>query len=451
MLRSRPHDGSTVRFCKQCLAPVFVVAWFACLVNCCYGSSRRVTPTVKAVAENRGAVVNIRGLKSVVDDSTGFEDPTKRVNGMGTGVVVDARGYIITNHHVIDGVRRIQVTLDNGRVYLGRLIARDATTDLAVVKIDCQDELPVIRIGTSRDLMLGEPVIAIGNAYGYPHTVSEGIISALDRTVQVSDTQQYHRLIQTNASINPGNSGGPLLNIDGQMVGINVAVRVGAQGIAFAIPVDVVMTVAGRLMNSQQLSGIRHGIEGETTISGEDSRFVVKRVEPGSPAASTGMQEGDVIRRIGNTDVVRQLDVERAIVGLRKGGELKCHVIRAESPIEVTLVLDESKEESPADRCWRALGLRLRTMSDEQFQRMKSATYRGGMYVVEVNPQSAAGRRGMRAGDVLVGIHRWQTVSMENVEYVLRRGNLGQQGEVEILYLRNQEELVATVPGSQLR
>ena len=142
-------------------------------------------------------------------------------------MLIDSRGYIVTNHHVVDGVREILVTMADGQRHVAKLVARDMETDLAIIKIDAPAPLPVIPIGTSSDLMAGETVIAVGNAYGYEHTVTRGIVSALHRAVQVSDAQFYDDLIQTDASINPGNSGGPLLNIDGDMIGINVAVRAG--------------------------------------------------------------------------------------------------------------------------------------------------------------------------------------------------------------------------------
>ena len=197
-------------------------------------------------------MVNIRGEKTVGPGgatATGGEN-AHRVNGMGTGVVIDPRGYILTNYHVVEGVREIQVTLSDESRFVATLVARDLETDLAVIKIAAPDKLPVITAGTSSDLMAGESVIAVGNAYGYENTVTRGIISALHRAVQVSDAQYYDDLIQTDASINPGNSGGPLLNIDGEMIGINVAVRAGAQGIGFAIPVDKVMNVAATLLGS---------------------------------------------------------------------------------------------------------------------------------------------------------------------------------------------------------
>lgn len=185
----------------------------------------RRTAIVRAIESCRDSVVNIHGEKVVTDESS---DDERRVNGMGTGVIIDCRGYAVTNFHVVDGVRDIEVTLASGRTVAARLISHDRRTDLAVIKIDSATPLPVINTGTSSDLLIGETVLALGNAFGYEHTVTRGIISALHRNVDVNPTQRYEDLIQTDASINPGNSGGPLLNINGQMIGINVAVRAGA-------------------------------------------------------------------------------------------------------------------------------------------------------------------------------------------------------------------------------
>jgi len=209
------------------LAAAFVAATAG---NPATASEARRSPIVRAIESQRDAVVNIHGQKLV--GSPGEENgELKRVNGMGTGVVIDARGYVVTNFHVVEGVRRIEVTLSSGRTTAATLVSHDPRTDLAVIKLAVDGPLPVVTIGTSSDLMIGEDVLALGNAYGYEHTVTRGIISALHRSVEVSRTQRYDDLIQTDASINPGNSGGPLLNADGQVIGINVAVRAGAQGI----------------------------------------------------------------------------------------------------------------------------------------------------------------------------------------------------------------------------
>ncbi|MCG8586690.1 MAG: trypsin-like peptidase domain-containing protein, partial [Pirellulales bacterium] len=173
-------------------------------------SELRRSAIVKAVQAARSSIVNIHGKKTVRATDAYDSGQFKQVNGMGTGVVIDRRGYIVTNNHVIEGVQQINVTLANGRTYIARVVSRNKTHDVAVIKIKTPKDLPVIKIGTSSDLIPGEDVVAVGNAYGYEHTVTRGIISALHRDVPISDTQKYEDLIQTDASINPGNSGGPL-------------------------------------------------------------------------------------------------------------------------------------------------------------------------------------------------------------------------------------------------
>src|SRR5688500_1345306 len=221
---------------------------------------------------------------------------------MGTGVIIDDRCYVLTDDHVVEGVQKIQVTLAERASYVARSGSHDPTTDLAIIKMDCK-ELTVIEIGTSSDLMTGEPVIAVGNAFGYEHTVTRGIVSALHRTVQVTETQSYEDLIQTDASINPGNSGGPLLNIDGQMIGINVAVRAGAQGIGFAIPIDKALSVATDLLSTRRIDRTWHGLVVDATTSPSIDGALVREVLDESPAAAIGLRPGDIIKSIASKPI----------------------------------------------------------------------------------------------------------------------------------------------------
>ena len=170
---------------------------------------------------------------------------------MGTGIIIDPRGYIITNQHVVEDVNSLRVRLADGTSLAARVVARDRDADLALLKVDAGASLPVVPLGTASDLMVGETVIAIGNAYGYEHTVSVGVVSAVGRDVALNKEVSYKALIQTDASINPGNSGGPLLNINGELIGVNVAIRAGAQGIGFAIPVDAVIKSAAAMMDGK--------------------------------------------------------------------------------------------------------------------------------------------------------------------------------------------------------
>lgn len=421
-------------------------------------SPLRMTPIVRAVKSARPSVVNIQGQKTVADEK-GPAGATRQVNGMGTGVVVDARGYVLTNFHVVDGVRQIRVTLDDGTVDIARVVAHDKRTDLAVIKISVGRLLPIIDVGKSADLMPGEPVIALGNAYGYEHTVTRGIVSALGRDVQVSDTQAYDDLIQTDASINPGNSGGPLLSIEGKMIGLNVAVRAGAQGIGFAIPVDQALTVAARLMSVERLENKWHGID--VAASRDGSSLLVQRVIPGSPAAQSGMRPGDVITRLGDTNVERALDVERALLGRQIGERVALSIQRSGKPMNLRLAVARRGQSAPraavqrvaakqpttqprtkssGNQAWKVLGLRLDAEPKATFENINSR-YRGGMRVVGVRDKGPAAKKGIQKGDILVGMHRWETASEEDIRYIVNNDALASMDEVKFYILRGKETL----------
>jgi serine protease Do len=409
-----------------------------------HASELRRTPIVRAVEGVRPSVVNIHGEKTLRpgEGRPNETEGLRRVNGMGTGVIIDEQGYILTNHHVVDGVQKIQVTLADRSNYIARVIAYDAATDLAVIKIDAPSELPVIHVGTSSDLMTGEPVIAIGNAYGYQHTVTRGIVSALHRTVQVTDAQSYEDLIQTDASINPGNSGGPLLNIDGEMIGINVAVRAGAQGIGFAIPVDKAIHTAAELLSTRRVNHVWHGIVGRPTYACETAGLVVDKVIKGSPAQKGELQPGDVITDVDKVPVTRALDLERALLRRHSGERVELAVQRNQRTIQIEIELAQlpGGVQMPEDPTWDLLGMRLEPVAANLFQQYHTR-YRGGLSVKAVRLGSPAAQQGIRPGDVLVGMHVWETVSLDNVAYILGRSDFDELGPVKFYILRGSETL----------
>jgi serine protease Do len=429
--------------------------WIGVVCACCLlsgspasSSELRESPIVKAVRTNRAAIVSLCGEKTVATStSSTVGDSSRRVNGMGTGVVVDPRGYIITNFHVVDGVREIQATLANDQKYVARLIARDLETDLALIKIDPREKLQVITVGTSSDLMPGESVIAVGNAYGYPHTVTRGIISALHRAVQVSDAQAYDDLIQTDASINPGNSGGPLLNIDGEMIGVNVAVRAGAQGIGFAIPVDKVMAVATELIAAVNHKRLSHGVNLVRNKT-SDKQVKVGVIDPDSPAAEAGMEVGDVIKSVDDLALSRALDFQRALLDKKAGDQMKITVVRNGEEVALDLTLTNASREAKVDAqpAWEVLGLELRVIPAEDFKSRYQTEYRGGLVVVSVRPGSPAAAQGIRRGDVLVGMHVWETVSLANVSYILGRPDFSTISPVKFFILRGNDTLYGYMP-----
>jgi len=427
----------------------FAILALAALLPADARAGNRRTAIVRAVESQRDAVVNIHGQKVVGGAEDGSGGELRRVNGMGTGVVLDPRGYVVTNYHVVEGVRRIEVTLSSGRTASATLVSHDPRTDLAVIKVDTDAPLPVIRIGTSSDLMIGETVLAMGNAYGYEHTVTQGIISALHRDVEVSRTQRYDDLIQTDASINPGNSGGPLLNIDGEAIAINVAVRAGAQGIGFAIPIDRVLDVVSQLISVERIDQTWHGL----VVRADGERGVlVEAVHRQSPAESVGMRAGDLITRIGDVSVSRQLDVERALIGRKPGDSVPVTVVRAGAEERMALSLAEVRRdhESVDERCWRELGLRLQAAPAGRVQKLQSR-YRGGLTVVEVREGGPAQEQGIRDGDILVGLHVWETIASDNISYILDKAESEHLNPIKFYVLRGRETLFGHLVSDTVR
>ena len=395
----------------------------------------RMTPIVQAVKECRLSVVNLRGKKTVQDGDSLTK--TKQVNGMGTGVVIDSRGYVLTNYHVVQGVENIEVTTGDREKTTARLLAHDPETDLAILKIETRKPLPTIHLGTSSDLMLAESVTAVGNAYGYEHTVTVGIISQLGRTVQVNDEQIYRNLIQTDAAINPGNSGGPLLNSYGEMIGINVAVRIGAQGIAFAIPVNDAMEVAARLMRKLNVEDVFHGMVAETVFIEDQPQLTIQSVAPSSPAAKAGLRRGDRITAINDQTTSHTVHLESALVDLTSARPMKLKVMRDGSAMDVALKL-KKLDHNVSSVAWNELGVKVTNVPASEMRGMHD-NYVRGLRVADVRPNSPAEEEGILAGDIIVAMHGWKTETVENLAFVLGEDIVRSQQEFMFYILRDRE------------
>ena len=437
---------------------LFAVAMLlATLATVSSASDARMTPLVRAVERVKASVANIHSEKTASQgDSLFSTSRPRKISGMGTGIIVDPRGYIVTNHHVIKDVDSLRVTLVDGSTYEARIVGFDAKHDLAVIKIEPTRPLPVVPIGTSSDLMLGETVIAIGNAYGYEHTVTAGIVSALARDVEVNEQQSYQNLIQTDASINPGNSGGPLINLDGDVVGINVAIRAGAQRIGFAIPIDDARKIVADLLSVEQLEGRYHGLIARDVKSASKRELVVVAAQANSPAEKAGFREGDVVLKVGEVEVRDRADFERALLDRDDDDPVNVVVRRNDETETLALTLTElhttvsARSESSGktvprkqrvkDRAWKTLGFRLSRLSPVSHE-LAGTQYRGGLRVTAVRPGSPAARNGIRPGDILVGLHIWETVSHENVSYVLEHPRLRSFDPLKFYIIRGRETL----------
>ena len=298
------------------------------------GQYPRRTAIVEAVAKTRASIVTVKV------DAGGNGGRNEKVAG--TGVIIDSRGYIVTNRHVISSARRVLACLDGGVDLDAKVLAEDPHTDLAILRVNAKRELRVLPLGPGSDLMVGETVIAVGHPFGYTNTVSTGIISALGREIAMPTGHTLGNLIQTNASINPGNSGGPLLNINGELIGINVALREGAQGIAFAINVDTVKQVLSQRLSAQRVAGIRHGLSCAERVAEQGEkrqRVVVQTVAEQTPAATAGVQRGDQIVRVADRTVVNQFDIERAFWDRHPGDKIALTVIRDGKELNLRLPL----------------------------------------------------------------------------------------------------------------
>jgi serine protease Do len=333
---------------------------------------------VTAIERVRGAVVNIHSERTVAQNPADLYNapaPPNRVNGMGTGIVIDPRGYIVTNQHVVEDVSVLRIRLSDGTSANAAIVARNPDMDLALLKIDVGRPLPVMPLGTATDLMVGETVIAIGNAYGYEHTVSVGVVSALKRDVSLNKDMSYKGLVQTDASINPGNSGGPLINVNGELVGVNVAIRAGAQGIGFAIPVDHMVRSVADMLRSRRRNVLYDGLiykdALETSEEGLTRRVIVERVEAGSPADAAGLRSGDVLVQMADVKVRSSIDVERCLLERRMGESFPITVRRQdqERGLEIALTTTDRGVRPSAegmDAVWTKLGLRLSPIPADQ-------------------------------------------------------------------------------------
>jgi len=345
----------------------------------------------------------------------GDEDPQPR--GVGSGFILSADGYVMTNAHVVEGADEVLVTLTDKREFKARIVGADRRTDIAVVKLDANG-LPFVKIGDSDRLKVGEWVVAIGSPFGLENTVTAGIVSAKQR-----DTGDYLPFIQTDVAINPGNSGGPLLNLKGEVVGINSQIfsrSGGYMGIAFAIPIADAMRVSEQLRTNGRVIRGRIGVQiapvtkevAESIGLGKPSGALVQNAEAGGPADKAGIEAGDIITKVDGKTVEKSGDLPRMIGNTKPGTKTTLQVFRRGSTKDITVTVAEFEADRPIRRTSdpgttpaqkSALGLVVADLSEAQKREMR---LRGGVRVEAVD--GAAARAGLREGDVIL--------SMDNTE-----------------------------------
>jgi serine protease Do len=367
--------------------------------------------------------------------------PREESRAAGSGLIVDARGYILTNAHVVESAADIEVRLSDDRKFSATLVGSDPKTDLAVVKIDPgSSALPPAVLGDSDKLRIGQWAIAIGNPFGLDRTVTVGIISATGRTRVGVAT--YEAFIQTDASINPGNSGGPLLNLDGRVIGINTAIVSSGQGIGFAIPINMAREVMNQLIAKGRV------VRGWLGISIQDltdelaagfgvsakSGVLVADVLKDSPAEAAGMKAGDIIVELGGAPIREATDLQKRVAAIVPGRAAALTVLRDRKPTKLTVKIGEQPGEETvlaAGPKGEGLGLTVEALSEEM-ARTYGLRGRSGVVVTEVKPGSAAEAAGIKEGDVLLEVDRRRVGSLDEFKQAVAALKPGESVPVQV-------------------
>jgi len=421
-------------------AALLVMPAFSMAQDARDGINLRRTVVVGVVERIKEAVVNVSAQKIVTRRIAPFggtdpfwsqfgQDVQMRANSLGSGFIIHSDGYVVTNNHVIDQARQITVELSDGRKLPATVISADPVADLAVLRVSDPKPLPVLELGDSDDLMIGEPAIAVGNPLGYSHSVSTGIVSALHRDLKGSDgSVTLANLIQTDAAINPGNSGGPLLNAYGQVIGINTAIRSDAQNIGFSIPVNKLRGLIPELMNPAQATKVEVPLHLSEKLS----------ITPPAHLNCDVVTNDDpprVVRTIDGKPIRNIVDAYAILLHAKAGDHLAItYAGGREAEVAATAIAPQPDAASKAPG---RLGIGVEQVTPALAQRLQLNTD-AGLLVRSVAPDSVAGRAGIEAGDVIVRLDRYLISTTNDLAALMPR--LPQRGRVFIQVIRGDEQ-----------
>lgn len=394
----------------------------------------RRTPVVDVFEKCRSAVVNISTTRTVQTRTLGdifdlWASPrvqNRAVRSIGSGVVIHESGYLVTNAHVISQASDVKVLFADGTELPAKIIAADPQNDLAVLKVEAKQPLAYVKLGRSDDLMIGETVVAIGNPLGLHHTVTAGIVSALNRTLEFGDDRNYTGLIQTDASINHGNSGGPLLNVNAELIGINTAIRGDAQNIGFAIPVDRLWELLPSMLDIERRERVRFGLK----VSGPHARIV--GVQPASPAEKAGLKPGARVLRFNNQDLRDGIDYYVHLLSQKPGNNVQLTVQQDSKTFNASVPLQAIPPPDGRKLAQQVLGVELKELSASVRQRLDLPD-EIGLVVESVERNGPAARTGLQAGDILVRLDRLAASSPNDVGLTLEAVESGSRLPIEVL------------------
>jgi serine protease Do len=411
--------------------PALLDAWQRTVVQIQQTTGRAVVSIKTESQDKRGPQTGKEGPKG---------EPPHR--GVGSGVIIDPRGLVLTNNHVIERADEIELALADGRTFKGVVIGRDPKTDLAVVKVETEQDLPVVKLGDSDTVQVGHWAVAIGNPFGLGQSLTVGVISGVGRgELGLSTFEDY---IQTDASINPGNSGGPLVNIRGEVIGINTAINPIGRGIGFAIPVNMAKEVVQQLVESGRVVRGYLGVVIQTLSAELAGKFdlaehggvLVGDILRGSPAEQAGLKRGDVILDFAGKPVRKMQELQRLVAGTAPGTSVRVKVLRDRQEQLVALEIGELKDAEPKpEPAGSRFGLTLDTLTKELARQFNTKSDEG-VVITNVESGGQGARDGLRKGDVILEIERTPVTTLDVVKNVVSK--LDPSDDILLLVLREE-------------
>ena len=443
---------------KTDLIPVLIVGYLFLFGPFNHASSAqsetafdRHTPVTRVYQDTHKAVVNIAGERLMaasrgrgyqLPDMFDFWGPRfqRQVAVLGSGMVVHEDGYVITNAHVIQGAEKVKVVFSDGREFPAKIISADETKDLAVMTISTDEKLPFIHLGRSYDLMIGETVIAIGNPFGYSNTVTSGVVSAVGRDIQVAEGMWLRGLIQTDAPINPGNSGGPLLNVNGDLIGVNTAIRAEAQNIGFSIPVDTLADNLSQMLMPEKLRRVRLGlVVGRMKKAGQYAGLVVDSVSKASPADDKGMKAGDIILEIDGRKLTSVLDFYIQMMDKQIGEPIEIKYLTPGTRLRTRNVKLTMQARPLPDGPMLASDFFQMDVSELNERVARKFGFDSAypvLIVTQVDPDGTAKRAGLEQGDLIIGINGATVSNVRELSLEMEKINTGDMVEIRIMRIR---------------
>ncbi len=461
------NDRKKLQFGGFLITPLWVIGLTIAINLFFVPITGSATPPVKMVPENftglaelvSPAVVNIRTVKTIKGGGRVFrhfrgpfdkDDPMReffdkffgperqrdfKQRSLGSGFIIDREGYIVTNNHVVEGADQIKAILRNEKEYDAEVVGRDPNTDIALIKIKSANNFPIAELGDSDTVKVGEWVVAIGNPFGLSHTVTAGIVSAKGRVI---GSGPYDNFIQTDASINPGNSGGPLLNIRGEVVGINTAIVAAGQGIGFAIPINLARGILEQLKAKGEVTRGWLGVAIQD-LSKELAEYygfkngegvLVTEVFSGDPADQAGIKPRDIIVEVNGKKVETTRDLTTLIAGLNVGEVANITVFRDRKPMALQVKIAKREEDKISARRFKEqkedeLGIRVEAITPEIASRF-NLSEKEGVIVSGVKPDSKGAEAGLMVRDIIKEVNHTDVKSVEDYSEAVAKVNEGE-------------------------